>query len=426
MSKASIQTSAPPPAAAAVTDVAPAPARTARKKSTVYRALEAVASLKLTVVLFVLSVILVFCGTLAQIDYGIWAVVKMYFRSFFVWIPIQIFFPRTLHIPHVIGLPFPGGWTIGALLLLNVVAAHLTRFKLSWKRSGILVLHAGLIVLMLGELCTGLFAIEGNMSIVTGASANYIEHTEHWELAVVDPTDAKSDDVVTVVPDGMLKKGGLIQHELLPFDVQVDRYMVNSFPPKPAKAGASNPATAGLGLKEMADPKDPGVGVDPDQKVDMPSAYVTLKKKGTDEALGAYLVSAYLGPQEVEAGGRKLEVELRPKREYKPYTLQLLAFNHSVYPGTDIPKDFSSKVRLLDKEHGEDREIVIRMNEPLRYRGETFYQAGVMGSDQGTILQVVKNPGWLLPYIACAMVALGMVIHFGLSLIGFLRKRAAQ
>ena len=182
MSKASITTSAPPPVVTAVTD-APAPARSSPQEERAYRVLEALASLKLTVVLFVLSVILVFCGTLAQIDYGIWAVVKMYFRSFYVWIPTQIFFPRTLHIPHWLGLPFPGGWTIGGLLLVNVLAAHLTRFKLTWKRSGILILHAGVIVLMLGELCTGLFAVEGNMTIPSGGSANYVDHNESMELA---------------------------------------------------------------------------------------------------------------------------------------------------------------------------------------------------------------------------------------------------
>jgi len=101
--------------------------------------LEALASLKLTVVLFVLSVVLVFCGTLAQIDYGIWAVVNKYFRWFYVWIPVQIFSRAPWQIPHWLGVWFPGGWTIGGLLLINVLAAHATRFKLSWRRSGILI-----------------------------------------------------------------------------------------------------------------------------------------------------------------------------------------------------------------------------------------------------------------------------------------------
>jgi hypothetical protein len=65
------------------------------------------------------------------------------------------------------------------------------------------------------------------------------------------------------------------------------------------------------------------------------------------------------------------------------------------------------------------------MNSPLRYTGETLYQAGYFKDDSGTILQVVRNPGWTMPYISCTMVALGMLVHFGMHLVGFLRKRFA-
>ena len=42
-----------------------------------------------------------------------------------------------------------------------------------------------------------------------------------------------------------------------------------------------------------------------------------------------------------------------------------------------------------------------------------------------TILQVVRNPGWLIPYISCALVAIGMLVHFGIYLTQFLLRRAA-
>ena len=42
-----------------------------------------------------------------------------------------------------------------------------------------------------------------------------------------------------------------------------------------------------------------------------------------------------------------------------------------------------------------------------------------------TILQVVRNPGWLLPYFSCGLVTLGMMIHFGINLVGFLRRKLA-
>ena len=50
------------------------------------RGLKTLASLQLTVVLFALSIGLIFFGTVAQMDYGIWTVVDRYFWSWAVWV----------------------------------------------------------------------------------------------------------------------------------------------------------------------------------------------------------------------------------------------------------------------------------------------------------------------------------------------------
>ena len=55
------------------------------------RVLKPLASLRLTVFLFVVSIILVFMGTLAQKDFGNWTVVNRYFRSVYVFVPFQVF-----------------------------------------------------------------------------------------------------------------------------------------------------------------------------------------------------------------------------------------------------------------------------------------------------------------------------------------------
>ena len=128
----------------------------------------------------------------------------------------------------------------------------------------------------------------------------------------------------------------------------------------------------------------------------------------------------------MEIDGKKYLLSLRGEREYPGYTIELLDFRHSVYEGTDIPKDYSSRIRLTDPARGEERDVWIRMNEPLRYRGLTYYQAGTLPADAGTVLEVVRNPGFAMPYLACAMVVIGMLIHFGMSLVGFLRKRAVS
>src|SRR5713101_8684193 len=126
------------------------------------------ASLRLTVVMFALAIALVFLGTLAQVDEGIFTVLTRYFRTGIAWIPFQalvrfgqVFLGVSPEAQVSGSFPFPGGWLIGGILLVNLLAAHALRFKLTWKRSGILIIHAGIVLMMLGELATGLFAVEG-------------------------------------------------------------------------------------------------------------------------------------------------------------------------------------------------------------------------------------------------------------------------
>ena len=63
------------------------------------------------------------------------------------------------------------------------------------------------------------------------------------------------------------------------------------------------------------------------------------------------------------------------------------------------------------------------MNEPMRYRGETFYQASFIGANT-TVLHVLRNPAWTLPYISCVLFSVVLLIHFSYTLANFLRKRA--
>src|ERR1035441_7258408 len=105
-------------------------------------------SLRLTVVLLLLSIMLVFAATLDQVHLGVWGVQEKYFRSFFVFSQIR---------GTVITLPvFPGGYLIGGALIVNLVAAHLYRFRLSWRQSGIWMTHLGLILLLAGEGLSGI------------------------------------------------------------------------------------------------------------------------------------------------------------------------------------------------------------------------------------------------------------------------------
>jgi len=372
------------------------------------------ASMQLTVVLLILSLLLVFVATLDQVNLGIWAVQEKYFRSLFVlWrghdggpaIPI-----------------FPGGYLIGGLLFLNLIAAHVTRFQLSWKKSGIFLTHFGLIILLVGELLSGLWQEDYQMRLDEGQTSNFSESPLLNELALINTTDPKADDVLAI-PEKLLARGQPLQHPMIPFRVVIKTYFPNA--QLQMRGQLTNPppalATNGMGA-EIAVSSQP-VTYRPNE-ANTPAASIELI--GTNGTLGTWLVSTQLGnPQTFTHEGKTWQLLLRAERYYKPFSLTLLKFSHDRYAGTEIPKNFSSRVRLQTADGTTDREVKIYMNNPLRFAGLTFYQAGFQNNDRTTILQVVRNPSWRLPYIACGLMSLGLLVQFGLSLTTFIRKRTA-
>jgi hypothetical protein len=182
-------------------------------------------------------------------------------------------------------------------------------------------------------------------------------------------------------------------------------------------------ANQGPGAQIAVEAAPPATGTD---ERDVASVAVEIVPKSGGPSLGTWLVSDALGaPQTFSCGGRTWMIAMRPARHYKAYSLTLQKFTHERYAGTDIPKNFSSKVTLIDPDESVNRDVLIYMNHPLRYRGETFYQAGFQKDDSASILQVVHNPSFIAPYVACVIVAAGLLVQFGFHLIGFSRKRRA-
>jgi hypothetical protein len=393
-------------------------------------------SLRLTVVCLALALVLVFVGTLAQVQIGLYAAQSEYFRSFFVY-----WTPKGTHWK----IPFlPGGWLLGLVLLVNLLAAHIKRFHLSRKKIGIILIHAGLILLLGGQFLTEVFQVESQMRLEPGDVKSYSESGRKNELAVIDTTDPDKDRVVAI-PESLVAQGGEIRTPELPFTLRVEKYYPNSEPVGPMTGEPEKiKAADGLGQKLSFSPQPITRRMD---ALDLPAALVqVVSDKGP---IGEWTVSTWFtrypvftnldsemagimpdvkveAPQTFAFNGRTYEIALRPVRYYKPYSIKLLAFNHDLYLGTDVPKNFSSKIHLTDPTTGDDRDILIYMNNPLRYHGETFFQASFEENDAGTILQVVRNPASLAPYIACSLVALGLMVQFLMHLFSFARKQAQQ
>jgi ResB-like family len=371
-------------------------------------------SLRLTVVLLVFSMLLVFIATLDQVNLGVLAVQAKYFRSLFVMARV----PGT-----GIAIPvFPGGYLIGGLLLINLTAAHAYRLKMTWAKSGLWLTHFGLILLLLGELFTGLWQQESLMLIDQGETKTYSESYVRTELAVIDTTNPKFDEVVAI-PSELLENLGTIQHPRLPFRIHTTTYYPNSVLRMRSEVpnAPPSPADQGFGPQFVVLPQP--ITYKQDEQ-NLPTAVLELT--GPDGPLGNWIVSMGLTePQPLTVQGHTYELILRPTRHYHPFSITLLKFSHDRYPGTDIPRNFSSRVRLRTPDGRVDREVLIYMNNPLRFGGLTFYQKGFQNNDRTTILDVVRNPSWLLPYVSCVLMGIGLLVQFGIHLTRFLRKRTA-
>jgi ABC-type transport system involved in cytochrome c biogenesis permease subunit len=313
---------------------------------------------------------------------------------------------------------FQGGLAGGVLL-----AGCIMVFR---RRAGIVLLHAGVLLLMFSELLVGLTAIEGQMSIREGETVNFEQDVRAVELAIIDQSDTATDRV-TVVPlteEGVATRfldGETISHEDLPFDIEVDRFLRNSQPPK--NRPQADKTFEGSGRFLDVEEARPGTGTDTSGSVDVASIVVTLKGKPSG-SLGRWLFSQHLKAQDITVDGKTYEIDLRFKRSYVPYSLHLVDVRDDKYIGTQTARNYSSDVRLLDDSGTTDRMVHIWMNNPLRFAGKTFYQSSVDPQAQVTGLQVVTNTGWMIPYVACMVVAIGMAYQFMLVLIRFQRRRS--
>ena len=400
-------------------------------------------SLKLTVALLAFAIVLVFVGTIAQADEGLYGAQAHYFKQ---WLVIGAHF-----FGHKIPLVLPGGYLLGVLLLVNLVSAHIYRFEFSRKKAGIQLAHAGVIVLLVGQLSTDLLSRELQMRFTEGETRGYSDSATDYELIFVNGNE------ITAIAEKILKPGAELKVSSLPFTVRVKEHwrnsdlnfrapMLQNAPPLTTNGVAMNfdfrkvddvktmdARNVPTALLEFVTPAGSlGAWLASDWTGD--AALVEAVRNGYAQmgaAMAQNIAAKLVAPQSVTVDGKKFTFLIRPARVIHPFSLTLLKATHTTYPGTDIPKDFRSRVRIDNAAASERREVEISMNHPLRYGGYTYYQyqmsAGEMvrrsGQTPSSVLQVVRNPGWLTPYVGCGMVGVGLILQFLYHLVGFVSKR---
>ena len=372
---------------------------TAIKKIIIQR----VGSPKIFVYLVIWLMFLVFFGTIAQRDSGLYLVQLDYFSSWIKW-----FGP----------IPTPSAKFTMFLMTLNLSTYFFRDYIWKIQKIGITITHAGVLLLLLGGGLTSLFSIEGSMIIDEGKRSNFFENYYIKEFIIIDKSNSQYDQY-TIFDEHLLHRGALLNSETIPFDIEVLDYYVNCNPVQRVYLGNENfqGMAKNFYLQELKPEKE--------YEKNRPGIIYEVKGKNTVKYDGIYIL--FMGqtiPQEFDL----FEVQLRPYRTYLPFEIELIDFKKEMHPGTEIAKSFSSKINL--HEDGIKRPILIQMNEPLRHQNYTFYQSSYReGIDRDTtILSVVKNYGRLFPYISSIIMCFGLLLHIILKvprLFKERRKRAA-
>jgi len=333
---------------------------------------------------------------------------------------------RWLHIP------VPGGYLLGPLLFLNLIAAHFSRFKLSWRKTGIFIIHSGLILMLVSELVTDLTDRESLMVIEEGEVATYSTDFDKNELVILDISQPKVDTVLSVPVEWIEDEDVLDVSkfgEAFPFTIETQKFFPNTemeFPEEgegevgyPFQVGDRTVRVIPRKVKKTYDP----------EKINFVSAVVNFKAGG--ELHGPFFLSNRMEffENHRKAGfthkGRDYAISIRRTRYYYDFGVRLDDFRFLRYPGTEKAKDFTSDVTLLQGKD-EDRKRIF-MNHPLIHAGSTFFQSGWNErTEKGTRLQVVQNPGKILPYLGVAVVGLGLLVQFGMHLGRFVMRRERE
>ena len=335
--------------------------------------------------------VLLVIGTVAQKDIGLYQAEQIYFSSWFFWFGF---------------VPLPGGLSTLLIIFINLLAKFLLKSKWTWRQSGTIITHFGILLLFVGALFTALTTKEGFLLIPEGHSNDRLldYHQKVFYLF-------KDEQQIAMVPFENLENLRQQLSEHIPFKIQPLYICKNCQFLEVNKQEIIH--RKGLAEKISLSPA-------PIQKEDEANlSGVTFRISGSQEQDGIYIsTEAAPHPVIIVHDDVNYRLQLQRAETQLPFTVTLDDFVRKLHPGTQTPSHYHSDIQITDRDMTWSTRIA--MNEPLRYKGYTLFQSSYADTPKGqaTILAVVKNNGWLFPYIASAIIALGLLIHLFLKIRG--------
>lgn len=393
-----------------------------KDKSLWAKALDVMASYAVAIVILFLLLVVTFFGTLEQVEHGLYDTQRKYFDS--IWLVHELHIGRVL-----LPIPLPGAYLLMGLLFVNMSLGLARRmFKQPRtlgalvSRSGLIIAHGSILFMLAAGFVSYHYKTEGNMALFEGQVSDHYQsyHNRVVELRQIHPPPADGEEPFAWVIDQEWfedlqwdesrgrRPTRTFFHPDLPFELQLGDYVRNSMPAR-ADQGSSR-ALAGFEIRRRP--------LEPESERNLDALRVHAMPHDGGQSAEHWVWGGSIHPLTLAmADGSVYTLELTRRRWQLPFSVRLDEFIHERHPGTNIAREFISRVTQIDAT-GEHARI-IQMNEPLRDSGYVLYQAS-FGSEQlasGTerpysVFAVVRNPSDQWPLWACIAVAIGLLMHF--------------
>lgn len=342
-------------------------------------------------VIFILVPVLMavlIAGTVAQKYIGLYESHKIFFSFFYFWN----------------GVPVPSGLSLLAVFTLSLLARFLFKSDWSLKKAGIHITHLGVIILLTGGLASAASQKESYIVIPEGKTGHFISDYHKRELLIL-----KNEQVLKRVEFNTIQENSSLKTQpALPFEIYVKSTCRNCRIVKREAAEEDGSSK----LKSMAQFMALEKGaLEPDDEINMNG--MTLEISGTSNAGdGQYILFESMpDPIVLEHKENTYELILGKAQRPLPFSITLQDFAKDLYPGTRMAKSYSSEILVRDGEMQWPARI--EMNRPFRYKNFTFFQSSFLENDKetATVLSVVYNENWPVPYIASLILVFGLFLH---------------
>ncbi len=329
-------------------------------------------------------ILLLIAGTLAQRWIGLWPAMDMFFGSFIIWAG---------------PLPLPGAYILLGILSINLTLKFLLKSEWRWAKAGVILTHLGALILLLGGLLTAMTARESYMLIPEGQETPYIYSYTQRNLVIFE-----NQKPIIALPYNQIEEWNF---SALPFDIKLKHWCENCEILKRPETPEYNEAAPYQSMAAFMALKNKPV--EPEPESNLTGFEFEISSSNQD---GIYI--AFDGmpkPIEISANDKNYTLIFGKAQSALPFSIALTDFVKDSYGGTDMARNYHSDIIVKDGKL--EWPVRIEMNEPLRYRGYTFFQSSFeQGADfEATILAVVENKGRLFPYIGTIILGIGLLLH---------------